>query len=144
MAKAMCTWRCHFIRWRKLGKEPVRGHDRILFYVHLLFLPLRHKLFMGSICLLYLTSVFPKVLNITNVKPMLYSIHCLCSVAPLYLGFYIHGFNHGWKKRYIVADMYDVVRPVITVSILNMYGLFFSLLPKQYSIAIIYTALTLY
>lgn len=48
------------------------------------------------------------------------------------------------SKNYIAADMYYVVRPVMVVSVANVYRLFFSsLFPQQYSIKI-YIPFTLY
>ena len=49
------------------------------------------------------------------------------------------------KKCYIVVDVFNVVRPLMVVSVLNTARLFSSsLIPKQYSITTIYITFTLY
>ena len=50
-----------------------------------------------------------------------------------------------FKKVNAVADMYDIVKPKMIASVLNMHRLFFwSLSPKQYSVTTIYIAFILY
>lgn len=68
------------------------------------------------------------------------------TVDPLYLPIQPTLFQQiFWGKKYVVVDMYYVVRPVMTVSIVNVYRLLLlSLFTKQFCITTSYIAFTLF